>query len=189
MNRLACAFLFLAASANALAPNTSERPVARRQFFGILGSGAAGAALMAAQPPPAAAAVAKTGASSPFTGFYDDPNHPGCLRQVKVVGAKIRGDGTRSPYPVVEVKGYDGKGGDKVCADRPGTYKDLWALEGKLKSDKEALIDFSPKGGPANLLAKFEDNGIVFPDGNKWTKVALGTPDRLPVDMSTMKSN
>jgi hypothetical protein len=38
------------------------------------------------------------------------------------------------------------------------------------------------------MLAKFEDGGIVFPDGNKWTKVVRGTPDRRPKDMSTLKS-
>lgn len=50
------------------------------------------------------------------------------------------------------------------------------------------FIDFSPKGGPDKLLAKYEDGGIVFPDGNKWTKVARGTPNRRPKDMSTLKS-
>jgi len=50
------------------------------------------------------------------------------------------------------------------------------------------FIDFSPKGGPEKLLAKYEDGGIVFPDGNKWTKVARGTPLRRPKDMSTLKS-
>jgi hypothetical protein len=87
----------------------------RRQIFGVIG--AAGTSLVAAQE--ANAAAAKTGASSPFTGFYDDPNHPNCLRQVKVVGAPLRGDGTRSAYPVIEVTGYDGKGNGATCTDRP----------------------------------------------------------------------
>ena len=39
------------------------------------------------------------------------------------------------------------------------------------------------------LLAKFEDGGIVFPDGNKWIKVPQGTNDRRPADMSTLKSD
>ena len=86
----------------------------RRQIFGLMGAGAA--ALVAEK---ANASSARTGASSPFTGFYDDPNHPNCLRQVKVVGAPLRGDGTRSAYPVVEVTGYDGKGNGATCTDRP----------------------------------------------------------------------
>ena len=57
-----------------------------------------------------------------------------------------------------------------------------------MKSNTEAIIDFSPKGGPSNLGATWDD-GIVFPDGNKWTKVAAGTSDRLPKDMSTLKSD
>jgi len=52
----------------------------------------------------------------------------------------------------------------------------------------QQFVDFSSKGGPSKILAKFEDGGIVFPDGNKWTKVARGTPDRRPKDMSTLKS-
>merc|ERR1719337_482278 len=91
----------------------------------------------------------------------------------------VRRDGTRSPYPVIEVVGYDGKGG-KVCTDRP-TRDDLWKVEGTVKGNS-AFIDFSPKGGPDKLLAKYEDGGIVFPDGNKWTKVARGTPNRRPED-------
>ena len=30
--------------------------------------------------------------------------------------------------------------------------------------------------------------GILFPDGNKWTKVSYGTNARRPTDMSTLKS-
>jgi len=187
MNRVACTLLLLAAaSTNALAPESASF-VGRRNFFGLLGSGVAGAAALAANPSEAKAAL-KTGASAYFTGDYDDPNHPGCLRQVKVVGAPLRADGSRSAYPVVEVVGYDGKEGEKSCSARP-TRADLWKIQGKLKSDKEATIDFSPKGGPTNLLATWDGDGIVFPDGNKWTKVIQGTNSRRPEDMSTLKSN
>lgn len=155
----------------------------RRQWFGQ----AAGAAAILVAGAPDAQAALKTGAASVFTGDYDDPNHPGCLRQVKVVGAPLRADGTRSKFPVVEVTGYDGKGESAMCTDRP-TRSDLWKLQGKLLSDSEGVIDFSAKGGPANLKATY-DGGIVFPDGNKWTKVAGGTNDRRPADMSTLKSS
>ena len=184
MNRLGCAVLFLAAaSSNALAPNSNNAFVERRGFFGIV-AGAAATTIMA---PPADAAL-KTGAANVFTGDYDDPNHPGCLRQVKVVGAPLRADGTRSKYPVIEVTGYDGKNGEKICSDRP-TREDLWKIQGKLLSRTEAVIDFEPKGGPKSLKAVFESDGIVFPDGNKWTKVPFGTNDRRPKDMSTLKSD
>jgi len=162
--------------------------VDRRNAFGLLGASAA--TLMAAvtvTPDAAQATAAKTGTASPFTGFYDDPNHPGCLRSVKVVGAPLKGDGTRSPFPVIEVTGYDGPEGAKMCTDRP-TRDQLWKITGTVKNSNEAVLDFSPKGGPAKLLGKFQDGAIVFPDGNKWTKVTTGTPDRLPKDMSTLKS-
>ncbi|KAL3941754.1 MAG: hypothetical protein SGBAC_003933 [Bacillariaceae sp.] len=170
-------FLFiLATTANAFS-------VDRRQWFGQ----AAGAAAVLVAGAQDAQAALKTGAASPFTGDYDDPNHPGCLRQVKVVGAPLRADGIRPKYPVMEVTGYDGKGEAAMCSDRP-TRDDLWKIQGKLLSDSEAIIDFSPKGGPASLKAKY-DGGIIFPDGNKWTKVPFGTNDRRPEDMSTLKSN
>ena len=67
-------------STNALAPNKSLN-IERRNFFGIVGS--AGAAALLGASGPANAAALKTGLASPFTGDFDDPNHPGCLRQVK----------------------------------------------------------------------------------------------------------
>jgi hypothetical protein len=180
-------FATAVASTSALAPNSfPETGVSRRGAFGMLGAGAAAAFLM--QPQAANAAAAKTGAASPFTGDYNDPNHPECLRQVKVVGAPLRADGTRSQYPLIEVTGYDGKGDSKICTDRP-TRDDLWKVQGTVKSTNSAVIDFSPKGGPTNLLATYEDGGIVFPDGNKWTKVPRGTDSRRPADMSTLKSD
>eukprot|EP00591_Stephanopyxis_turris_P010344 CAMPEP_0195523384 /NCGR_PEP_ID=MMETSP0794_2-20130614/22490_1 /TAXON_ID=515487 /ORGANISM="Stephanopyxis turris, Strain CCMP 815" /LENGTH=192 /DNA_ID=CAMNT_0040653371 /DNA_START=30 /DNA_END=605 /DNA_ORIENTATION=+ len=192
MNRfaqLAILLLSTATTTDALAPST--RTVAgRRNFFGVVASSVAGAAAVAiGTPDEANAAPLKVGPASPFTGDYDDPNHPGCLRQVKVVGAPLKGDGTRSPYPYVEVVGYDGKEGAKVCSDsdRP-TRDDLWRVSGRIKSNTEATIDFSAKGGPTNLAATWDGSGIVFPDGNKWTKSQLPTNSRRPKDMSTLKS-
>lgn len=169
-----------ATSADALTSTTDRRGALKQ----LVGAGA-GAFLASAMPQVASATAAKTGGANPFTGDYNDPQHPDCLRQVKVVGAPLKGDGTRSPYPIIEIVGYDGKGG-KVCTDRP-TRDDLWKVEGTVRGS-DAVIDFSPKGGPDKLLAKYEDGGIVFPDGNKWTKVARGTPNRRPQNMSTLKS-
>ena len=44
-----------------------------------------------------------------------------------------------------------------------------WKLTGRPKG-KYVLIDFSPKGGPKEVVAVNDGLGIVFPDGNKWTK-------------------
>jgi len=184
---IVCAMMMLS-STNALAPNSST--LGRRQLFGIIGSAATAATVVAITPEDANAKPAlKVGPASPFTGDYEDPNHPGCLRQVKIVGAPLKADGTRPYYPVMEITGYDGNGSGSTCTDddRP-TRAQLWKIQGKVKSNTDAVIDFSPKGGPANLAATFETDGIVFPDGNKWTKIPLGTPKRRPADMSTLKS-
>eukprot|EP00977_Amphora_coffeiformis_P027278 scaffold34600_cov184-Amphora_coffeaeformis.AAC.3 len=160
----------------------------RRAFFqGLIGSAVVGTALLT-NSLAAQATVAQTGAASPWTGFYDDPNHAGCLRQVKVVGAPMRPNGTPSPFPIVEVRGYDGPEGTAVCTEPPAKRDAIWTVKGPLKGNS-VVLDFSSKGGPSDLKAEYQDGGIVFPDGNKWTKVILGTPDRLPKDMSTLKSN
>lgn len=186
MARLTFAIMFLSAmTAQALAP-ASKTGLERRQMFGVIGAAITGAAVIATAPEDAEALALKTGPASPFTGDFNDPNHPDCLRQVKVVGAPLKGDGTRSSYPVIEVTGYDGNGSGNVCTDRP-TRDNLWKVQGKMKSNTVASIDFGPKGGPV-LNAEWDGDGIVFPDGNKWTKVPFGTPDRRPKDMSTLKS-
>lgn len=92
-------------------------------------------------------------------------------------------DGRKERTPTAYVKGVDNAEGSKSCSGTP-ELADVWKLEGKVSEDGESvLIDFSPKGGPKNLLGKYETfgaPGIVFPDGNKWTKVANGTPERRP---------
>ena len=189
---LICATALLSSSmmASAYVPSNAKPStnVERRQMFGIIGTAITGAVV--ASYPGEAQAAAKTGASSPLTGEYDDPNHPGCLRQVKVVGAPLRADGTRPANPNIEITGYDGNGSGKTCTedDRP-TRDDLWKIQGKMKSSTVASVDFSSKGGPSNLTATWDGEGLVFPDGNKWTKVPLGTKGRFPKDMSTLKSD
>ena len=168
----------------------SRRSMLAKGFATLMGVGVAVAPQLLMDVQPASATAAKTGLGSPFTGAYDDPNHPNCLREVKVVGAPIKGDGTRSKYPVIEVIGWDGDGSSgNMCKGSP-TRDQLWKVTGSVKSTNQAVIDFSPKGGSADLAAKFEDGGIVFPDGNKWTKLPpFAGQDRLPKDMSTLKSD
>lgn len=177
-------------AAAALVPTQgSSSTTSRREAFGKVASGLFGIGIVSTVlPEEAQATKALTGQASQFTGFYDDPNHPGCLRSLKVVGPKQRADGTRSRIPIVEVKGYDGKEGEKMCTSRP-QREDLWSIEGKLLDKDTVALDFSSKGGPANVKGSWEEGGIVFPDGNKWSKVTYGTPDRLPKDMKTLKSD
>jgi len=115
----------------------------------------------------------------------DDPKHPGCLRSVKVVGAKLGPDGRKERQPSAYVKGVDGDNANvKTCTSQPD-LSSIWSLNGKVAEDGESIfIDFSPKGGPSNLVGKWDTfgdaPGILFSDGNKWTKVASGTPERRP---------
>jgi len=166
-------------SFNLPAQGNDAAVVSRR---GLLSAAAAAAALPAL---PALAVSARTGMSSPFTGEYDDANHPGCLRSVKVVGAKQGADGRRERFPTAYIKGTDQKEGQKSCSGTP-ELADVWSLTGKVsEAGDEISIDFSPKGGPARVTGVYDNlggiEGIVFPDGNKWTKAANGTPDRRPI--------
>merc|ERR1719353_1953736 len=67
-----------------------------------------GGAALLASPQLAGAVKATTGLSSQFTGDYNDPNHPDCLRTIKVVGAKVGADGRKSRNPSANIIGWDG---------------------------------------------------------------------------------
>jgi hypothetical protein len=164
----------------------------RRSILSFGAVAGSAAALLGADR--ASAVSARTGLSSVFTGEYDDPNHPGCLRSIKVVGGKEGPDGRRRG-PTAVVKGVD----DNCKAPE---LKDVWSLSGSISKSEDGddtiFIDFSPKGthgtsayvlrtccletrvshrtgGPKNLKGTFDTfgsiPGITFPDGNKWTKV------------------
>merc|ERR1712137_1526948 len=45
----------------------------------------------------------------------------------------------------------------------------FWRLNGTL-SGLDCVIDFSPKGGPADLSATFTESALVFADNNSWAK-------------------
>lgn len=92
------------------------------------------------------------------THLYDansaDPFHPNCKRAVEVTGSTANGtDGT---------SGCPADGSSRA-----------WKLLGSVEGDK-ILVDFRPKGGPANLKGVYDSTapeGIKWPDGNKWTKL------------------
>ena len=90
-----------------------------------------------------------------FSGSYSDPNHSNCLRTVQVVGTRA------------DVSGTDGSPG---CP--PDGTGEAWDLVGEVHGET-IQVDFSPKGGPANLTGKYETSpspGIRWPDGNLWSK-------------------
>ena len=96
--------------------------------------------------------------SSVFNGKYSDPNHPGCLRGIERVRSTTK----------AKVFGEDGTPGCQADGQKE-TKK--WELEGELRGENEILIDFSKKGGPKNLLGKWTGSGVLFPDGNTWSKL------------------
>uniref|UniRef100_A0A7S3L6I4 Uncharacterized protein n=1 Tax=Amphora coffeiformis TaxID=265554 RepID=A0A7S3L6I4_9STRA len=90
-----------------------------------------------------------------FSGTYDDPNHPFCVREIENIGR------------IATIHGTDGNPG--CSKNGKGNEFDLLAQV----TDKEIAIDFTPKGGPEFVVAKWEggeEPGIVFPDGNKWIR-------------------
>ena len=100
----------------------------------------------------------RTENASVFNGKYSDPNHPGCLRGIERVRSTTK----------AKVFGEDGTPGCQADGQKE-TKK--WELEGELRGENEILIDFSKKGGPKNLLGKWTGSGVLFPDGNTWSKL------------------
>ena len=83
-----------------------------------------------------------------FVGLYNDPKHPDCLRKI-----------------IIENDSITVIGSDNV----DGTNE--WKLDAK-ENDSGILVDFSPKGGPKDLLGVYDDTngGIRWPDNNLWNK-------------------
>jgi hypothetical protein len=84
--------------------------------------------------------------------------HPMCKREIQV-----KDDGK-----LAVVLGEDGNPG---CES--GSTTKSWKLSGKVEGDS-IYVDFSPKGGPKDLVGKWEDaapQGIRWPDSNKWTRL------------------
>lgn len=85
-----------------------------------------------------------------MAGEYTDPNHAAGYRAVQV----WRGG-------ALTVEGSD---------SGPKAQGKEWALKGRAAGNN-AVVDFSPKGGPKDLAATFDGAGLNFPDGNRWSKV------------------
>mmetsp|Transcript_52222 Transcript_52222/g.59170 ORF Transcript_52222/g.59170 Transcript_52222/m.59170 type:complete len:160 (+) Transcript_52222:122-601(+) len=89
-----------------------------------------------------------------FNHQYTDPTHPNCKRIVVV-----KKDG------VAAISGTDGKPG--CPEDGEG---EVWRSVGEvLAGTNNLVVDFSDKGGPAELKGVWDGDGIQWPDGNKWT--------------------
>eukprot|EP00930_Biecheleria_cincta_P014433 TRINITY_DN1240_c0_g2_i3.p2 TRINITY_DN1240_c0_g2~~TRINITY_DN1240_c0_g2_i3.p2 ORF type:complete len:189 (-),score=44.76 TRINITY_DN1240_c0_g2_i3:47-613(-) len=119
------------------------------------------AALLAAIAVPSAAHAADPSVpkqAHEWFGEYSDPQHPFCRRMLRF---------DQTTYGSIIVEGKDGNPG---CQKLKGTQP--WIIKVDYKSGADSMtFDFSPKGGPSNVVGKWDKNGIVFPDGNKWTRV------------------
>jgi hypothetical protein len=98
-------------------------------------------------------------ATSVFDGDYADPNHPGCGRTVQVASNGVD----------AAIYGEDGDEGSEDCANAQP-----WGPLPATVNGENIKIDFSPKGGPSDLTAEYdtEDEGILFSDGNLWSKLS-----------------
>ena len=82
-------------------------------------------------------------------GTYLDPHHPDGYRVITLVST------TR-----FIITGKD------QPADEP------WHVTGQILDGQLLVINFSAKGGPANITARVANNSIVFNDGNIWKKIS-----------------
>lgn len=111
-------------------------------------------------PAPAAPVKKKAGLDTKqyaFNGIFKDPKHP---KGFRIIAAALN------------------KKGSMTLEDEPDGQ--VFNIPLKAESDEKGAIslaiDFSEKGGPSNVVAKFNkrDSTIHFPDGNVWTKVTQG---------------
>lgn len=101
-------------------------------------------------PSQAASLAGRKGGNLPtirIAGTWADPGHPGCNRKIQLAGNKAFINGADE----------DGK-----------PWKAVGIIDGN-----DVTIDFSSKGGPKDVKATFViGKGLVFPDGNTWSKAS-----------------
>ena len=96
-----------------------------------------------------------------YIGDYTDPNHPLGHRTITLLD-EMDGDKRRA-----QCEGND----DGVSPD--------YILPAWINADMSIIIDFSPKGGPANFNGSMTDAGLTFEDGNTWPVVPRTREDNL----------
>mmetsp|Transcript_125070 Transcript_125070/g.365293 ORF Transcript_125070/g.365293 Transcript_125070/m.365293 type:complete len:188 (+) Transcript_125070:51-614(+) len=155
---LAAALLLAAAgwTAAAFLPPalSAQRPVEQRR------EALARALAVAAAAPLLGGQSAEAGGAR-WSGRYDDPKFPGCERRITKDG------------DIFIISGTTSTDGSKKCEEGKPTKR--WSItaaqpEGSFGPSDTLNVDFSNKGGPTNVEAKWAGDGIMFPGGNKWTK-------------------
>ena len=85
---------------------------------------------------------------NPFQGKFSDPAHSDMTRTIKYAGGRD----------------YQISGADED--------KKPWKVFGKRKNSATLIVDFTPKGGPAEVGSKGQVGcDIKFPDGNVWKRL------------------
>ena len=100
-------------------------------------------------------------AGSIFDGRYTDPNHPDGYRVISITGEENPETGLSD--------------GTVVGSDTSSTEPDytLPAMAGRSQDEFDIIfIDFTPKGGPKDFEGTWDNDGILFVDGNKWPKAS-----------------
>ncbi len=96
--------------------------------------------------------------SSLFAGKYSDPNHPNCLR---VVDSETKNS--------AKVFGADAASGQVTCDGKTDVN---WGPLPATINGIEIIVDFSSKGGPSDITGKYDNEKIVWADGNAWVKLS-----------------
>eukprot|EP00416_Gambierdiscus_australes_P042358 CAMPEP_0171097214 /NCGR_PEP_ID=MMETSP0766_2-20121228/47271_1 /TAXON_ID=439317 /ORGANISM="Gambierdiscus australes, Strain CAWD 149" /LENGTH=189 /DNA_ID=CAMNT_0011556373 /DNA_START=63 /DNA_END=632 /DNA_ORIENTATION=+ len=161
-NTLAPALLLLALAAAAcvavqaaFVPPSPTQLAGQQQRRAVLWQALTLGAAAASNPQAAVAAGAR------WSGKYTDPKFPGCERKITKSGDSFIISGTSS------------SDGSKRCD--PDAALKQWSItgmqpEGTFGASDTLIIDFSPRGGPKEVVATWDKDGILFPGGNKWTK-------------------
>ncbi|CAE7745428.1 unnamed protein product [Symbiodinium necroappetens] len=128
----------------------------------------------------AESAVAAASAPSKWAGRWDDPDAPGCKREIVMNfdGTKGRLTGTESTGMNPGFSAAEMAREKRVANTRKGCSRgdELKFWEAKLsaagKDSNELTIDLSKSGipGPKQVVVKWDGSGIVFPDGSKWSR-------------------
>ena len=153
------------AAAESSAEGLDRRSILKAAAAAVVGGGLSG---------PSSAAASTD--SAQLDGTYWDPYHPSGIRSVMVTGNTATIAGKDEPAgPLWKVRGCCSNRLRRSSLCTMTSQLIFWIptpqLSGAVNGD-EVLIDFSPKGGPKDLLGKFvatsaDSTGIVFPDGNK----------------------
>jgi len=144
----------------AAAADAAER---RRDALLDIATASFGLAALAAAPGMARATI---GPMPNFPGRYTDPKFPGCKREIV----------PQAENPLIlDVEGQDGNPACQYVDQRfrgEGEKTPWTAIARRDSMDADEIhFDFSSKGGPKDIIAKWDYFGIKFADGSKWQKI------------------